>query len=264
MTDEAQKIFVVREMVPKDITREFLTGLRKIDENMEKLEIMTNEMADSGPILMDLGMWVEMTRRRLRATRTRAMTRHTKTGAPSPGKGTKPAKEPAKRVQMDREHDIVEREPMYGRVAGEMTEPRKEARRAPKAASLNGTVTRTREAMEVQGKVRATVWTRAKPDTAMTAASTGISELLVHKKMTRSHRGRVCLKEKKTEELASLGTPDDEGEWCWPRRNRITRWSRRIDPQLALHYLAEDDEGEQASGGLNHMLSRNARGDQWT
>ena len=28
----------------------------------------------------------------------------------------------------------------------------------------------------------------------------------------------------KAEELASVGTPDDEGEWCWPRRNRITRW----------------------------------------
>ena len=28
----------------------------------------------------------------------------------------------------------------------------------------------------------------------------------------------------KAEELASLETPDDEGEWCWPRMNRITRW----------------------------------------
>ena len=98
MTNEAQKIFVVREMVPKDITREFLTGPRKLDENTEKLEIIVNEMvADDGPIPMDLEMSVGMTRRRLRATRTRAMTRHTKTGAPSPGKGTKPAKEPAKR-----------------------------------------------------------------------------------------------------------------------------------------------------------------------
>ena len=116
---------------------------------------------------------------------------------------------------MDREHDIVEREPMYGRVAGEMTEPRKEARRAPKAASLNGTVTRTREAMEVQGKGRATARTRAKPDTAMTAASKGISGLLVHtsgptastKKMTRSHRGRVSLKEKRQKNLRVWGRP---------------------------------------------------------
>ena len=28
----------------------------------------------------------------------------------------------------------------------------------------------------------------------------------------------------KAEELASLEAPDDEGEWCWPRRNRITRF----------------------------------------
>ena len=68
----------------------------------------------------------------------------------------------------------------------------------------------------------------------------------------------------KAEELASLETPDDEGEWCWPRRNRITRWGRRVDPRPAFHHLAEDDEGEQASGGLNHLASRNAEGAQWT
>ena len=54
--DEAQKIFVVREMMPKDIKREFLTGPRKFDEIMEKLEIIANEMmADDGPTPMDLG-----------------------------------------------------------------------------------------------------------------------------------------------------------------------------------------------------------------
>ena len=35
--------------------------------------------------------------------------------------------------------------------------------------------------------------------------------------------------EEKAEEPASLKTPDDEGEWCWSRKNRITRWSRRVD-----------------------------------
>ena len=34
--DEAQKIFVVREMMPKDIKREFLTGPRKFNGIMEK------------------------------------------------------------------------------------------------------------------------------------------------------------------------------------------------------------------------------------
>ena len=38
--DEAQKIFVVRETVPKDIKREFLTEPRNFDEIMEKGEII--------------------------------------------------------------------------------------------------------------------------------------------------------------------------------------------------------------------------------
>ena len=54
-TDEAQKTFVVREMMPKDIKREFLTGQRKFAEIMEKLEIIINEtMADDGPVPIEL------------------------------------------------------------------------------------------------------------------------------------------------------------------------------------------------------------------
>ena len=74
--------------------------------------------------------------------------------------------------------------------------------------------------------------------------------------------GKVSLKGEKGEELGSLEAPDDEGERCWPRRNRITRWRRR-DPTPAFHSLAEDED-EQASGGLNHRVSRNAGGAQWT
>ena len=33
----------------------------------------------------------------------------------------------------------------------------------------------------------------------------------------------------KPEELACLEALDDEGEWCWPKRNRITRWRKRED-----------------------------------
>ena len=52
----AQKTLVAREMMPKDIKCEFLTGPRKFDEIMEKLEIIINEMmADDGPVPMDLG-----------------------------------------------------------------------------------------------------------------------------------------------------------------------------------------------------------------
>ena len=55
-TDEAQETFVVREMMPKDTKREFLTRPRKFDEIMENLEIIINAMtADDGPVRMDLG-----------------------------------------------------------------------------------------------------------------------------------------------------------------------------------------------------------------
>ena len=45
----------------------------------------------------------------------------------------------------------------------------------------------------------------------------------------------------KVEELGSLEAPDGEGD-----------------------HLAEDDQDEQASGGLNHMVSRNAGKAHWT
>ena len=42
--------------MPKDIKREFLTGPRKFDDVVEKLEIISNEMmADDGPVPMDFG-----------------------------------------------------------------------------------------------------------------------------------------------------------------------------------------------------------------
>ena len=64
------------------------------------------------------------------------------------------------------------------------------------------------------------------------------------------------------EELASLETPDEEGEWCWPEKSRVTRWGRRIDSRPAFHNLAEEDEDEQVSRGLNHLVSRSAAGTQ--
>ena len=51
---------------------------------------------------------------------------------------------------------------------------------------------------------------------------------------------------------------------CCPKTGRVTRWERRIDPRPAFHYLAEDDEDEQASRGLNHLVPRNAAGTPWT
>ena len=47
------------------------------------------------------------------------------------------------------------------------------------------------------------------------------------------------LEEEKPEDLASLETPDDEGEWCWPKQNRISRWGKREDQRPTFHNLAE-------------------------
>ena len=63
------------------------------------------------------------------------------------------------------------------------------------------------------------------------------------KKMIKHYRGRRELEGENGGELASLETPDKEGEWCWPKKSRVTRWGRRIDSRPAFHYLAEDDEG---------------------
>ena len=66
--------------------------------------------------------------------------------------------------------------------------------------------------------------------------------------MNRSSSWESELEGEKAEELASLETPDEEGEWCWPVKGRVTRWGRRLDSRPACHHLAEDDEGEQAPG----------------
>ena len=161
-------------------------------------------------------------------------------------KGTRLAREQARGDRKRRDHGIVENKLMNGRVAGEMTEARKEATRAPRAANPICTVTRTKEAMGVEGKARARAKARVKPDTATTAEWDSVPE------------------GEKAEELTNLETRGDGGEWCWPRRNGITRWEKRVDPRPAFLYLTEDDEGEQASGGLNHLVSRNAGGAQWT
>ena len=47
-------------------------------------------------------------------------------------------------------------------------------------------------------------------------------------------------------ELASLETPDGEGEWCWPKKQ--SGGEGGLDPRPPCHYFAEEDEGEQVSG----------------
>ena len=62
------------------------------------------------------------------------------------------------------------KELMAGRVAEEMMEERKEGRKAPRAANLIGTVTKTKDPMEAKATER------TKPDIATIAESKGTSE----------------------------------------------------------------------------------------
>ena len=130
---------------------------------------------------------------------------------------------------MDREHGIVEKELMNGRAAGETTEARKEARRAPLAANLIGTVTRTKEARE---KARAKGKGKSETRYCYDCEEQGHIGMNCPYKCANSideeddqsssweseHEGENA------EELASLETPDEEGEWCWPKKSRDTRW----------------------------------------
>ena len=139
----------------------------------------------------------------------------------------------------------MEKELVNGRVPGEMTEARKEARMAPRAANLIGPATSNGSKGKGKGKGKAT-----------TAESKGIGVNCpckwtnsIDERTNRSHRGRVSLKEKRHKNL------------------RVARRRRRMVPaqeKPAFHCLAEDDGGEQASEGLNHLVSRNAGGDQWS
>ena len=55
VTDGAQNTIMAREMMQNDIKRELMSGLMKLDEIMEKLEIIIHGMiADDGTVEMDL------------------------------------------------------------------------------------------------------------------------------------------------------------------------------------------------------------------
>ena len=81
---------------------------------------------------------------------------------------------------------------------------------APRAANPIDTVTRTEEARE------------------KAVESRGTSGQIVHtsgptaemKKTIKRHRGRLTLKERMWKN--SRAWPDEEGEWCWPEKSRIT------------------------------------------
>ena len=138
---------------------------------MEKLEIIINEMmADDGPVPMDMENVGTHDAKTTPSDQDTSSDMSFEDVCAIAGKGYKAGKG-ARRDQTDRGHGIVEKELMNGRVAEEMTE-RKEARRAPRAPDLTGTVRRTEEAQETQAKANAIV----KPDTATSAESKGTSE----------------------------------------------------------------------------------------
>ena len=106
--DEAQKISPVREMMPKDINREFLTGPRKFDEIMERLEIILNEtMADGGPVPMDLGNVGTHDAKRTQSDSDTGNDMSHEDVCAIAWKGAKPARERARKDRTDRVCGIV-------------------------------------------------------------------------------------------------------------------------------------------------------------
>ena len=153
--DEAQKVFVEREMMPKDIKREFLTGPRQFDEIMEIREVIVNEMlADDGPVPMDLRNVGAYDSKMTHSAPDTSNDMSYEDVCAIAWKRYKAGKGAGKKGPSGSGTGIVEKELMNGRVAEEMTEATKEARRAPRAANVMGTATRTREALEAKEMAR--------------------------------------------------------------------------------------------------------------
>ena len=171
--DEAQKILVAREMMPKDVKRVF-DGTEEFDEIMKKLETTVNEMmADDGPTPMDLGNVGTHDAKTTQSVSDTNNDMSYEDVCAIAWKGYKAGKGAGKKGQNGSGTWHRGKRADERRVAREMTEPRKEANRAPRAANPIGTVTRTKEARE---KARARAKARVKPDTASTAESRGTSE----------------------------------------------------------------------------------------
>ena len=155
-------------------------------------------------------------------TPTRATTCHTKTCAPLLGKDTKLARKQARRDRMDREHGIVGKELKNGRVAEEMTKERKEARRAPRAANPIGTATKDKGS---KGKGKGKRETRycygcgEQGHIGVNCPHKRANSIDEEDDQTSSWESEP--EGENAEELASLDTPDEEGEWCWPKKSRV-------------------------------------------
>ena len=263
--DESQKIFAVREMMPKDIKREFLTGPRNFDEITENVEIIANEMmADDGPVPMDLGsVGVHDTKTTQSDSDTSSDMSYEdvcaiawKGNKAGKGAGTKG---PNRSGTWHR-----------GKGADEWPSGRRDdggKKRGKKGSKGSKPDWHSDKDIGSKGKGKGKSETRYCYDCGE-QGHIGVNcpykwanskdEGNDHTSSWESETGG-----ENAEELLSLETPDEEGEWCWPEK-RVTRWGRRTDSRPAFHYLAEDDEDEQASRRLNHLVSRSATGTQWT
>ena len=173
------------EMMPKDIKREFLTGPRKFDEIMEQLEIIVNEMmADDGPTQTDLG---SVGAYDAKTTQSGSDTSNDMSYEDVCAFAWKGYKSRQKKGQNGWHR---------GKGADEGTSGRRDdgakkgGTKGSKGSKLDGTATRTREAMGAKGRARA----RVKPDAATIVESKGISgELSIQVGQQHRRRGRTGL-----------------------------------------------------------------------
>ena len=268
--DEAQKTFVVREMMPKDIKREFLTGPRKFDEIMEKLQIIVNEMlADEELVPIDLENVSGHDTKSTQGDSDMSNDMSNEDVCAIAWKGYKAGKGAGKKGPNG--SGPWQR----GKGADEWTSgKRDDGGKEGGKNCFKGSKPDWYSGKDKGSKGKGKGKSKGKSETrycydcgeqgyiGVNCSCKWANSIDEEDDQTSSWESEP--EGKKAEELTSLETPDEEGEWCWPRKNRITRWSRRVRPRPAFHYLAEDDEGEQASGVLNHLVSRNAGGDQWT
>ena len=154
----------------------------------------------------------------------------------------KTCREQVIRDRADQEHGIVGKELMSGRAAREMMEARKEARRAPREANPIGTVTRTKGSKgKGKGKGNGKSETRYCYDCGE-QGHLGVScpykwANSIDEEDDQTSSWESEPEGENAEELASLETHDEDGEWCWPEKGRVTRWRRRINSRPAVSSL---------------------------
>ena len=147
---------------------------------------------------------------------------HTRTCAPLLGKDTKPAREQARRDRVDREHGIAGKDPMNGLAAGGTTEATKWSKGSKsdwksdkdKGSKGNG-----------KGKSKGKSETRYCHDSGEQGhIGANCPYKWANSIDEEDDQTSSCESEpegENAEELASLETPDEEGEW---KKSRVTRW----------------------------------------